>query len=68
MKTEKELLSKYKEMLENFYELDNFVKNPPDHVGFRTINKKVEELNYQSDLCHFMAYTSHMVLMTLMIN
>lgn len=56
MKSEKELLEKYKEMLLEFYELNNFVKNSPEHTGFRTINKKVEEFNYQSDLCNFMAW------------
>lgn len=56
MKTEKELLEKYKEMLLDFYELDKFVKNPPEHTGFRTINKKIEDFNYQSDLCNFMTW------------
>jgi hypothetical protein len=28
-------------MLLHFYELNNFVKNPPEHSGFRTINKKL---------------------------
>lgn len=56
MKSEKELLEKYKEMLLHFYELDKFVKNPPEHTGFRTINKKIEDFNYQSDLCNFMTW------------
>jgi 6-pyruvoyl-tetrahydropterin synthase len=56
MKTEKQLLEKYKEMLINLDELNKFVKNPPEHTGFRTINKKIEEFNYQSDLCNFMTW------------
>ena len=56
MKTEKQLFEKYKEMLINLDELNKFVKNPPEHTGFRTINKKIEEFNYQSDLCNFMTW------------
>lgn len=56
MKTEKELLEKYKEMLIALNELDKFVKNPPEHTGFRTIHKKIEEFNYQHDLCNFMTW------------
>lgn len=43
-------------MLINLDELNKFVKNPPEHTGFRTINKKIEEFNYQSDLCNFMTW------------
>lgn len=43
-------------MLLDFYELDKFVKNPPEHTNFRTINKKIEDFNYQSDLCNFMTW------------
>jgi hypothetical protein len=56
MKTEKEILEKYKEMLVALDELNKFVENPPEHTGFRTIKNKIQEFNYQSDLCNFMAW------------
>lgn len=56
MKTEKQLLKRYREMMVSLSELNSFVKEPPEYAGFGTITRKVDEFNTQSDLCALMCW------------
>ncbi len=50
MKTEKELLGKYYEMLTNTRKLDNIVNNPPDNYTFDKIKEEINYLNTQLEM------------------